>query len=64
MQVCQLICGSIFNVDSMSDERIYYHSGVHALIIELRFGVPEMIWQFSLRYLKLTIMTDAEVDGA
>ncbi len=55
--------GKIMNVERARMDRILAHSEIRDLIIALGIGVGESMDMSRLRYDKIIIMTDADVDG-
>jgi DNA gyrase subunit B len=56
--------GKILNVERARLDRIYANEEIQAMILALGCGVGEDFDVSRLRYSKLVIMTDADVDGA
>ncbi len=56
--------GKILNTEQARMDRIYSHSEIKAMIIALGTGIDEQFDLTKLRYHKIVIMTDADVDGA
>ncbi|MBI2866363.1 MAG: DNA gyrase subunit B, partial [Chloroflexi bacterium] len=56
--------GKILNVEKASDERIWNHEELRALVATLGAGTNDEFNVAKLRYHKFIIMTDADVDGA
>jgi len=56
--------GKILNVEKASRERIIQHEEIRALVTALRTSTDEQMDLSRLRYHKVIIMTDADVDGA
>ena len=57
--------GEILNIEKTDDTKIYKNSEIQALITALGLGIKgEEFEQKNLRYHRIVIMTDADVDGA
>ncbi len=56
--------GKILNVEKASKDKILEHEEIKAIIIALRTNINEHFSIDKLRYDKVIIMTDADVDGA
>lgn len=57
--------GKILNIEKTDDARIYQNAEIQALITALGLGVRgDELKEAALRYHKIIIMTDADVDGA
>lgn len=57
--------GKILNIEKCSPEKIYQNTELQSLISALGLGVrDETFDEKSLRYKRIVIMTDADVDGA
>jgi len=56
--------GKILNVEKASKDKILEHEEIKAIIIALRTNINEYFSLAKLRYSKVIIMTDADVDGA
>ncbi|MCD6568463.1 MAG: DNA topoisomerase (ATP-hydrolyzing) subunit B [Dehalococcoidia bacterium] len=56
--------GKILNVEKASKDKILEHEEIKAIIIALRTNINEYFSLAKLRYGKIIIMTDADVDGA
>jgi DNA gyrase subunit B len=56
--------GKILNVEKASKEKIIVHEDLRAIVTALRSNTDEQFDSSRLRYHKIIIMTDADVDGA
>ncbi len=56
--------GKILNVEKASDERIWNHEELRNLVSALGSGTNDEFSAAKLRYHKVILMTDADVDGA
>ena len=56
--------GKILNVEKASKEKIIVHEDLRAIVTALRSNSDEQFDSSRLRYHKIIIMTDADVDGA
>ncbi|MBI2303416.1 MAG: DNA topoisomerase (ATP-hydrolyzing) subunit B [Chloroflexi bacterium] len=56
--------GKILNVEKASRERIFGHEEIRAMATALGTGVEDQMDLGKLRYHRIIIMTDADVDGA
>jgi len=56
--------GKILNVEKAAKDKILEHEEIKAIIIALRTNINEYFDLFRLRYYKVIIMTDADVDGS
>ena len=56
--------GKILNIEKTDDTKIYKNTEIQSLITALGLGIKEEFDVNSLRYHRVVIMTDADVDGA
>ncbi|MDE1767933.1 MAG: DNA gyrase subunit B [Candidatus Micrarchaeota archaeon] len=56
--------GKILNVEKASDERIFDNAEIKAMITAFGTGINETFNADNIRYKKIIIMTDADVDGS
>ena len=56
--------GKILNVEKARDSRIYANAEINSMITAFGCGIKEAVDTSKLRYHKIIIMTDADVDGA
>jgi DNA gyrase subunit B len=56
--------GKIINVEKAAEERIWEHEEIKALVTAVGAGVDSNLDLSRLRYHRIIIMTDADVDGA
>lgn len=56
--------GKILNVEKASKEKIFEHEELRAIVTALRANANEQFDSSKLRYHKVIIMTDADVDGS
>jgi len=56
--------GKILNVEKASDERIFDNAEIHTMVTAFGTGIKETFNIENIRYKKIIIMTDADVDGS
>lgn len=56
--------GKVLNVEKASDERIFDNAEIHTMVAAFGTGIKETFDIKNLRYHKIIIMSDADVDGA
>ena len=56
--------GKILNVEKAGEERMLLHEEIRALVIAIGTGIAENFDLEKLRYNRIIIMTDADVDGS
>ena len=56
--------GKILNVEKASDEKIFDNAEIKAMITAFGTGINETFNAENIRYKKIVIMTDADVDGS
>ncbi|MGC8710174.1 MAG: DNA gyrase/topoisomerase IV subunit B [Candidatus Micrarchaeia archaeon] len=56
--------GKILNVEKASDERIFDNAEIHTMVTAFGTGIKETFNVENIRYKKIIIMTDADVDGS
>lgn len=64
MQAILPLRGKIINVERQDEARLYQNSEISALIVGLGLGIKGEEGLAGLRYGKIIILTDADVDGA
>ena len=56
--------GKILNVEKASDEKIFSNVELHTMVTAFGVGIKESFNQENLRYSKIILLTDADVDGS
>ncbi|MDE1856554.1 MAG: DNA gyrase subunit B [Candidatus Micrarchaeota archaeon] len=56
--------GKILNVEKASEEKIFNNAELHSLVTALGAGIKESFSPQNLRYNKIILLTDADVDGS
>ncbi len=56
--------GKILNVEKASDEKIFNNQELHTLVTALGTGIKESFNINNIRYKKIIMLTDADVDGS
>ncbi len=56
--------GKILNVEKASDEKIFNNAELHTLVTALGTGIKETFNPDNVRYKKVVMLTDADVDGS
>ena len=56
--------GKILNVEKASDEKIFNNAELHAMVTAFGVGIKESFNPENLRYKKVILLTDADVDGS
>ncbi|MGC8571762.1 MAG: DNA gyrase/topoisomerase IV subunit B [Candidatus Micrarchaeia archaeon] len=56
--------GKILNVEKATDEKIFSNAELHTMVTALGTGIKETFNADSVRYKKIIILTDADVDGS
>jgi DNA gyrase subunit B len=56
--------GKILNVEKATDEKIFENAELHAMVAAFGTGIKETFNVENIRYKKIIIMTDADVDGS
>ena len=56
--------GKILNVEKASDEKIFNNAELHSMVTAFGVGIRETFNPENLRYNKIILLTDADVDGS
>ncbi|MGC8586710.1 MAG: DNA topoisomerase subunit B [Candidatus Micrarchaeia archaeon] len=56
--------GKILNVEKATDEKIFSNAEIHTMVAAFGTGIKETFNPEAVRYKKIIIMTDADVDGS
>ncbi|MGI0100690.1 MAG: DNA gyrase/topoisomerase IV subunit B [Candidatus Micrarchaeaceae archaeon] len=56
--------GKILNVEKASDEKIFNNAELHTMVTAFGVGIKESLKPENLRYNKVILLTDADVDGS
>ncbi|MCL5089575.1 MAG: DNA gyrase subunit B [Candidatus Marsarchaeota archaeon] len=56
--------GKVLNVEKASDEKIFSNKELHTMVIAFGTGIKETFDINKLRYKKIILLTDADVDGS
>lgn len=56
--------GKVLNVEKASDEKIFNNAELHAMVTAFGVGIRESFNPEHLRYNKIILLTDADVDGS
>jgi DNA gyrase subunit B len=56
--------GKVLNVEKASDEKIFNNSELHLMVTAFGVGIRESFNPENLRYAKIILLTDADVDGS
>lgn len=56
--------GKVLNVEKASDEKIFNNSELHLMVTAFGVGIRESFNAEGLRYAKIILLTDADVDGS
>ena len=56
--------GKVLNVEKASDEKIFNNAELHSMVTAFGVGIRESFNPENLRYAKIILLTDADVDGS
>src|SRR5208283_4865723 len=56
--------GKILNVEKASDDKIFNNAELHSMVTAFGVGIRETFNPENLRYKKIILLTDADVDGS